>query len=49
MSLSKSKCWNSNNFIRFLKCVVPLKKNDDEPLPAALGELEEHLPTNPEV
>jgi hypothetical protein len=27
MSLSKSKCWYSNNFLHFLKCTVPLKLN----------------------
>jgi hypothetical protein len=26
MSLSKSKCWYSNNWLRFLKRAVPLKK-----------------------
>ncbi len=25
MSLSKSKCWYSNNCLHFLKCAVPLK------------------------
>jgi hypothetical protein len=25
MSLSKSKCWYSNNCLHFLKCAVPLE------------------------
>jgi len=25
MSLSKSKCWYSNNCLHFLKCAVPLR------------------------
>ncbi len=25
MSLSKSKCWYSNNSLHFLKCAVPLR------------------------
>ncbi len=27
MSLSKSKCWYSNNCLHFLKCAVPLPGN----------------------
>jgi hypothetical protein len=27
MSLTKSKCWYSNNCLHFLKCAVPLQKN----------------------
>jgi len=27
MSLSKGKCWYSNNCLHFLKCIVPLTNN----------------------
>ncbi len=32
MSLSKSKCWYSNNCLHFLKCVVPLSSYNSDQL-----------------
>jgi len=37
MSLSKSKCWFSNNCLHFLKCAVPLWILAQVPLDIFLG------------
>ncbi len=42
MSLSKSKCWHSNNYLHFIKCAAPLGYYKS-------STVVEHSPHNPNV